>query len=189
MSEARENKGMRTLPDLLGPGLSLVFVGLNPSEYSAREGHYFANPRNRFWTAFNRSHLLPPALNRECAPTDDAVLLDHGIGFTDVVKRPTPQGSGLKAADYRQWAPQLRQKLLQCRPRLVCFHGLMAYKAYLQYAEREKASPELGPQPRLIGDSAVFVVPNPSPANARYSVEALTHWYNEVAAALQGQVP
>ena len=176
---------MRTLPDLLRPRLRLVFVGLNPSEYSAREGHYFANPRNRFWTAFNRSSLLPPALGRECAPSDDSLLLDHGIGFTDVVKRPTPQGSGLRAADYRRWAPVLRERLLAFQPRLVCFHGLMAYKAYLQYAEGEKQAPELGLQPWRIGASSVFVVPNPSPANARYSVEALTEWYNEVAATLQ----
>ena len=187
MTNANEMEGILTLPDLLKPGLSLVFVGLNPSEYSAREGHYFANPRNRFWTAFNRSALLPPALGRECSPSDDAALLERGIGFTDVVKRPTPQGSGLRAADYRRWAPLLREKLLQCQPRLVCFHGLMAYKAYLRYAEGEKAAPELGLQPRAIGESSVFVVPNPSPANARYSVEALTEWYDEVAAVLQGQ--
>ena len=187
MANADDMKGMRTLPDLLAPDLPLVFVGLNPSEYSAREGHYFANPRNRFWAAFNRSRLLPSALGRECAPTDDASLLEHGIGFTDVVKRPTPQGSGLKAADYRRWAPVLRDKLLRFRPRLVCFHGLMAYKAYLQYAESEKAAPELGLQPRAIGPSRVFVVPNPSPANARYSVEDLTGWYNEVALAVHQQ--
>ena len=182
MVNADKTEDIRTLPDLLGPCLDLVFVGLNPSEYSAREGHYFANPRNRFWTAFNRSALLPPALGRECAPSDAAALLEHGIGFTDVVKRPTAQGSSLRAADYRLWAPLLREKLLQCRPRMVCFHGLMAYKAYLQYAEGERAAPELGVQPRGIGESGVFVVPNPSPANARYSVEALTGWYNEVAA-------
>ena len=187
MANADETEGMQTLPDLLRPGLSLVFVGLNPSEYSAREGHYFANPRNRFWTAFNRSALLPPALGRGCVPTDDAALLDHGIGFTDVVKRPTPQGSGLKAADYRRWAPLLREKLLQCQPRLVCFHGLMAYKAYLRYAESERAAPELGFQPGSIGESGVFVVPNPSPANAKYSVEALTEWYDKAAAVLRGQ--
>ncbi len=184
MSGVKEPQELRTLPDLLAPGLALVFVGLNPSEYSTREGRYFANPRNRFWPAFNRSALLPAALGRPCAPPDDAALLDHGIGFTDVVKRPTPQGSGLKAADYRRWAPLLRGKLLQYRPRLVCFHGLMAYKAYLRYAEGEKAAPELGRQPRLVGESGVFVVPNPSPANARYSIEDLAGWYDKVAAAL-----
>ena len=185
MPEPDAPQEMHTLPDLLAPGLSLVFVGLNPSEYSAREGHYFANPRNRFWYAFNRSDLLPAALARDCIPADDSLLLEHGIGFTDVVKRPTPQGNALKAADYRRWAPELRGKLLECQPRLVCFHGLMAYKSYLRYAHGEKTSPELGMQPRPIGTSGVFVVPNPSPANARYSVDDLTGWYDEVAAALR----
>ena len=184
MNGSNNTNKMRTLPDLLAPGLSLVFVGLNPSEYSAREGHYFANPRNRFWLAFNQSALLPPALGRPCAPPDDAALLQHGIGFTDVVKRPTPQANGLKAADYRRWAPLLREKLLQCRPKLICFHGLTAYKAYLRYAEADKSAPTLGMQPRTIGESAIFVVPNPSPANARYSVADLTDWYNKLAAAL-----
>ena len=173
-----------TLPDLLAPGMALVFVGLNPSEYSAREGHYFANPRNRFWPAFNRSALLPMKIGRECVPADDSLLLEHGIGFTDVVKRPTPQGNALRAADYRQWTPALRERLLYCQPGLICFHGLMAYKAYLQYAESEKSSPELGVHPRRIGVSSVFVVPNPSPANARYSVDDLAAWYDRVAAML-----
>ena len=184
MTQPEPPEDPRTLPDLLQPGLKLVFVGLNPSEYSAREGHYFANPRNRFWPAFNRSSLLPRDFGRECAPYDDAGLMEHGIGFTDVVKRATPQGSALKAADYRRWAPALREKLLDFKPQFVCFHGLMAYKAYLQYAERERSAPELGLQLRNIGSSRVFVVPNPSPANARYSVEALTEWYNEVAETL-----
>ena len=175
----------RTLPDLLAPGLELVFVGLNPSEYSAREGHYFANPRNRFWPAFNRSALLPTALGRECTPADDSALQAHGIGFTDVVKRPTPQGNALKAADYWRWAPLLRERLLACQPGLVCFHGLMAYKAYLRYAEDDRSAPELGLQPASIGASAVFVVPNPSPANARYSVDDLAGWYDRVAGTLR----
>ena len=184
-SEPDEYGEMQTLPDLLAPGLRLVLVGLNPSEYSAREGHYFANPRNRFWVAFNRSDLLPSAMGRECSPDDDKALQEYGIGFTDVVKRPTPQGNALKSSDYRQWVPFLRERLLRCQPRLICFHGLMAYKAYLRFAEGVKASPALGLQTHRIGVSPVFVVPNPSPANARYSVEDLTTWYNEVASTLR----
>lgn len=173
------------LPDLLAPGLALLFVGLNPSAYSARTGHYFANPRNRFWPAFSRSALAPSRSGgAPWTPADDARLLDYGIGFTDVVRRATPQGSALRAADYRRWAPELRRKLLQYAPGLVCFHGLMAYKAYLRYAENRREDAGLGTQPGRIAGRPVFVTPNPSPANARYSLDDLAEWYNRLAKAL-----
>ena len=162
-----------TLTDYLEEGLAIVFVGLNPSEYSVKAGHYFANPRNRFWAALNRSGLV----DQEMAPQDDAGLLRHGIGFTDVVKRPTRQGSGLNAADFQRWAPVLKAKLLQCNPLIACFHGVTAYSAYLRHAEGIKDRAELGLQGRNIGATRVFVVPNPSPANAQYSLDDLVHWY------------
>ena len=165
-----------TLPDHLREGLDLLFVGLNPSQYSAEVGHYFANPRNRFWPAFNLSGLVA----RQVTSEDDGTLLDDGIGFTDVAKRPTPMGSGLRAADFREWAPVLKGKVLQYAPKLVCFHGFMAYKAYLQHGEGVKEKPELGLQLRSIGTSAVFVVPNPSPANAKYSLNDLAEWYGRL---------
>ncbi len=170
-----------TLPDHLREGLDLLFVGLNPSQYSAEVGHYFANPRNRFWPAFNLSGLV----DRKVGAEDDATLLEDGIGFTDVAKRPTPMGSGLRAGDFRQWAPVLKEKVLKFAPRLVCFHGLMAYKAYLQHGEGVKESPQLGLQERTIGVSKVFVVPNPSPANAKYSLSDLADWYGRVREAAQ----
>ena len=170
-----------TLPDHLREGLDLLFVGLNPSQYSAEVGHYFANPRNRFWPAFNLSGLVA----RQVTAEEDATLLDDGIGFTDVAKRPTPMGSGLRAADFREWAPVLKEKVLQYAPKLVCFHGLMAYKAYLQHGEGVKEKPELGLQARSIGASAVFVVPNPSPANAKYSLNDLAEWYGRLKEARQ----
>ena len=176
-----------TLPDLLAPGLALLFVGLNPSAYSARVGHYFANPRNRFWPAFSRSALAPARNGGGLwTPPEDARLLEYGIGFTDVVKRATPQGSALRAADYRRWAPELRRKLLRYAPGLVCFHGLMAYKAYLRYAENRQEDAQLGMQPSRIANLPVFVTPNPSPANARYSLDDLAAWYNRLAEALAG---
>ena len=168
-----------TLPDHLREGLDLLFVGLNPSQYSVEVGHYFANPRNRFWPAFNLSGLVA----REVTAEEDATLLDDGIGFTDVAKRPTPMGSGLRAADFRKWAPVLKEKVLRFAPRLVCFHGLMAYKAYLQHGEGVKGSPQLGLQERMIGASKVFVVPNPSPANAKYSLSDLAEWYGRLREA------
>jgi TDG/mug DNA glycosylase family protein len=165
-----------TLPDYLEEGLAIVFVGLNPSIYSMQEGHYFANPRNRFWSALNRSGLV----GREMSPQRDASILEFGIGFTDVVKRPTPQASGLNAADFRRWCPVLKEKLLKYQPGIVCFHGLTGYKAYLKYGEGSNSKPQLGLQDLTIGQSRVFVVPNPSPANAQYSIDDLVSWYQRL---------
>ncbi len=165
-----------TLPDYLEEGLDIVFVGLNPSVYSVEVGHYFANPRNRFWAAFNRSTLA----DREVTPEDDGSLLREGIGFTDVVKRPTRQGSGLKTADYREWSPVLRDKLIKYGPRVASFHGMMGYRAFLKHAYGVEEPLDLGLQERMIGQSSVFVVPNPSPANAKYSLDDLVGWYDRL---------
>ena len=165
-----------TLPDYLQEGLDIVFVGLNPSVYSVETGHYFANPRNRFWAAFNRSKLI----DREVTPEDDAALLRDGIGFTDVVKRPTRQGSGLKTSDYRHWSPVLKEKLIKYKPRIASFHGMMGYRAYLKHAENVDGKLDLGLQERMIGQVRVFVVPNPSPANAKYSLDDLVGWYDRL---------
>ena len=169
---------METLPDYLKPGLDIVFVGLNPSVISVQAGHYFANPRNRFWSAFNKSGLL----DEEVGPELDHTLPQYGIGLTDVVKRPTSQGSGLTAADYRQWAPVLKGKLEQFRPLVACYHGMMAYRNYLWHGEGIRlGTGTLGRQSHRIGDTRVFVTPNPSPANASYSISDLVGWYLDLA--------
>ena len=167
---------MKTLPDYLCAGLDIVFVGLNPGLYSVEVGRYFASPRNRFWRAVNRSGLLSEPLDAE----RDAELLEQGIGLTDVVKRSTKGASDLRAADFRRWSPVLREKLLRHRPRIVCFHGAVAYRSYLRHACGVNERPELGLQPRRIGESLVFLVPNPSPANAVYSLEDLVEWYRRL---------
>ncbi len=169
---------IETLPDYLRPGLDIVLIGLNPSIRSVEASHYFANPRNRFWKAVSAAGIV----GRPVGPEDDASLLAHGVGFTDVVKRPTSQASGLTAADYRRDAPALREKLLHHAPRISCFHGLTAYRAYLRYGEgiKNAGNLELGRQDLVIGASRVFVLPNPSPANARYSLDDLAAWYREL---------
>lgn len=167
---------MDTLPDYLAPGLDIVLVGINPGAYSAEVGHYFATPANRFWPAVNRSGLFPEPLTAE----DDHRVLEFGVGLTDVVKRPSSSASKLRAADYRLWAPVLRAKLERFAPSIVCFHGVTAYRGYLKYAEGVDCRPELGLQDRPIGASRVFVVPNPSPANAVYSVDDLAAWYRRL---------
>ena len=180
---------MKTLPDYLRPGLDIIFIGINPGEYSARVGHYFASPRNRFWPSVNRSGLFPV----ELGPETDMRILDYGVGFTDVVKRPSSSASKLRAADYREWAPVLKAKIERFRPLIACFHGAVGYRNYLKHAGdagggRDEAAGELGLglQPREISGSKVFLVPNPSPANARYSLNDLAGWYCQLKAYRDG---
>lgn len=102
------------------------------------------------------------------------------MGFTDVVKRPSAGGASLRAADFKRYAPELRDKLLQNRPAVAWFHGKQAYQGYLRYAEGRDPGGEWGEQPNL-GSCRVFVTPNPSPANAAYSLGDLSAWYRQLA--------
>ena len=170
------NDELQTLPDYLAPRLALVLVGINPSRYSAEVERYFANPRNRFWRAFNAAGLTPEPLSAET----DYRVLEFGIGFTDLVKRPTSGISELRPEEYRQGAAMLREKLDRYQPRIVCFNGITAFSRYLQHTEGGRQRVSLGVQDRVIGGSRVFVAPNPSPANAAFSLDALVCWYRKL---------
>lgn len=172
-----------TLPDLLAPGLRLVSIGLNPSLPSVAAGFYFANPRNRFWAALNASGLLPESL----APGPEAMrrLLDaYRIGFTDLVKRPTRGAGELRAADYRAGALALEARLAPLAPRLLWFHGRVAWGRFLHHARGASPGAEWGLQPERLAGAPVFVTPNPSPANAAFSLEQLVGHYRELAHCL-----
>lgn len=109
-----------TLPDLLRPGLDVVFVGINPGETSARSGHYYAHPGNRFWAALSASGLVPRAVG----PLDDTWLAEAcGIGFTDVVKRVVTDSTQVTRAEVREALPSFTARIVAARPRTVCFTG------------------------------------------------------------------
>lgn len=172
---------MQTLPDYLAPDLPLLSIGLNPSVNSALAGFYFATPQNRFWKALNASALVQAPL----VPGVEAmqILFERDrIGFTDVVKRPSRRGGELRAADYRDWAPVLLDKLRRHRPAIAWFHGKVAWRCFLKYGLRRDDAIRWGQQPRLLEGSRVFVSPNPSPANAAFSLDVLIDWYNRLAA-------
>jgi TDG/mug DNA glycosylase family protein len=142
-----------TLPDLLAPGLDLIFVGINPSIYSAERGQYFARPSNRFWACLNQSGLVPEPLG----PADGARLLEFGIGLTDIVKRATHDAAEVSPAEFAAGREILRQKLLDAAPSAVCFVGKLAYAHF----SGRRAFP-FGRQPEPIGRAAVFVMPSTS---------------------------
>ena len=176
MADGGTTYAMQTLQDYLRPGLDIVSIGLNPSLYSVKKGFYFARPQNRFWKALNASKLA----DQELVPGKTAMnklFREHGIGFTDVVKRPTANAAGLESADFRKWVPVLRDKLLHYRPRIAWFHGKLAYKNFLRYSTGADFDMPWGAQIMQIGESAVFVSPNPSPANAAFSHDELVGWY------------
>lgn len=188
-----ESYPFRTLPDYLTPGLRIVFIGINPGLLSVDRGHYFARSTSRFWPALARSCLSEPirqALGRETlGPEDDARLLEFGIGFTDVVKRPGPNAAELKPADYAQWAPRLLERLTRFEPRVACFHGVTAYRAFTSYALDSPREPApLGPQTRTLGATRIFLAPNPSPANAHFRLEDQVASYDALADLLESLI-
>jgi TDG/mug DNA glycosylase family protein len=174
-----------TLPDLLAPGLDVVFVGINPSLYAVARGHYFARPTNRFWPAFSRSRLSAAArigLGLDAlGPQHDAALLPFGIGFTDVVRRPTRNAAQVRPEEFRAWAPRLRLRLERCRPRLACFQGLTGFRPFHRHALGLDGSPALGPQRVGLGATHLYVVPSPSPANAHFTPADQVAWYDDLA--------
>lgn len=174
-----------TLPDYLRPGLDLVFIGINPGLYSVQRGHYFARTTSRFWPGFSASKLSAEVRRglgvKLLLPEHDRELPRFGIGFTDVVKRPTANASGLSPADFQQGAPLLLRKLRRNSPAVACFHGLTAFRPFLKLVLKVDRVPSLGEQPEIIGSTRLFVVPNPSPANAHFTLQDQTAWYDRLA--------
>ena len=177
---------MNTLPDYIDHGLAILSIGLNPSTISVEKGFYFANPRNRFWRALNASGLIP----EETVPgrkSQEKIFRQYGIGFTDVVKRHSPTGKALKASDYKKWAPGLREKIEKYKPGICWFHGKMAAQNFFKYTEHDNVAIAWGKQSFQVQHSAVFVTPNPSPANAVFSLQEITDWYKKLAVMVKSK--
>lgn len=158
-----------TLPDYLAPGLDIIFVGLNPGDYSARVGHYFARRQNGFWDALYRSGLVRERLT----PADDAHLLDYGYGLTDIVKRATPNVSAVAPEEFVRGGRALRAKVEPLAPCVVCFVGLVGYRlAFDVHAH-------MGEQVATWGRSHLFIVPSTSPLNAYYR-KKIVDWFKRL---------
>ena len=172
-----------TLPDVLGTNMRLLSVGLNPSLPSVTAGFYFANPRNRFWSALNASNLLAEPV-QPGVEAMQVLLQREAIGFTDLVKRPTRGAAELRALDYRTGAPRLCTLIEQYRPDCAWFHGKVAYSRFLRHANPSDGEIGWGKQPWCIGDTWIYVTPNPSSANAAWSLHDLVTCYNRLAECL-----
>lgn len=158
---------MSSVPDVLGPGLRVVFCGINPGRASAAAGAHFANPRNDFWRLLHGGGFTP----RLFEPHEQFGLLPLGIGLTNAARRTTRGSGELRAADFAGARERLERLAAELEPRVVAFVGKVAYQGVF----RER--PEQGLQERRLDDSALFVLPSTSPANAAVPWDERLRWF------------
>lgn len=154
----------RTIPDVVAPGLAVLFCGINPGLYSAATGHHFARPGNRFWPALHRSGFTP----RQLRPEEQKELLSHGLGITNLVARTTARADELTREELREGAAVLTALAAKYEPKFVAVVGISAYRTAFA---RPKAT--IGPQEERIAAARLWVLPNPSGLNAHYQAPAL----------------
>ncbi|MGG5798800.1 G/U mismatch-specific DNA glycosylase [Edwardsiella tarda] len=142
--------------DILAPGLRVVFCGINPGLSSAHTGYHFANPRNRFWQVIH----LAGFTERQLTPPEEAHLLDTGCGITALVQRPTVTAAELTAAELHTGGEALRAKIKHYQPQALAVLGKQAFTQ--AFGVRR---PAWGRQAQPIGESEVWVLPNPSGLN------------------------
>ena len=158
------------VPDTLGPGMRLVLCGINPGYASAAAGAAFANPRNDFWRLLHAAGLTPRLL----APEEQRRLLEHRIGLTNAARRTTRGSGDLRKADFAGAAERLDEIARAYRPGVIAFVGKAAYSGI--YRERC----ELGVQERRLDETALFVLPSTSPANAAVPWSERLRWFQEL---------
>jgi double-stranded uracil-DNA glycosylase len=167
----------RSVPDVIAPGLKVLFCGINPGLYSAAVEHHFARPGNRFWTALFRADFTDRLLD----PSDERLLLKFGWGITNIVNYATAQANELTTEELRTGALELERMILQFRPLVLAVLGIDAYRKAF---ERPGAS--LGKQVERIGDTLLWVLPNPSGINAKYQMEDLVCLFAELRRGAEG---
>jgi len=164
------------VPDVLAPGLRVVFCGINPGHVSAAAGAHFANPRNDFWRLLHAAGFTPRVLH----PDEQFGALAHGIGLTNAASRTTKGSGDLRRADFAGSAERLERMASELRPAWLAFVGKEAYRGAFG------ARPELGLQERQLHETQLFVLPSTSPANAAVPWAARKRWFQELAGRATG---
>ena len=159
------------VPDVLAPGLDVVFCGINPGRVSAAAQAHFANPRNDFWRLLHAAYFT----SRLFEPAEQFELLKEGVGVTNAAYRTTPGSGDLRRSDFAGSAERLERLAKELQPRWIAFVGKEAYRG--TFNER----PELGLQERTLGDTQLFVLPSTSPANAAVPWFDRLEWFFELS--------
>jgi TDG/mug DNA glycosylase family protein len=167
-----------SVPDLVGPGLKLLFVGINPGLWTAATQTHFAHPGNRFYPALLLAGIVDRELDRGRGMTDQdrGYLIERGIGITNLVNRATARADELSPTELVAGRTRLEAFVGSHHPVVVVIAGLTAYRVAFA---NPKASG--GEQPDVISGARVWVVPNPSGLNAHETIASLAQAYAEPA--------
>jgi TDG/mug DNA glycosylase family protein len=161
----------KTVRDVIAPNLRVLFSGINPGLYTAAVGHHFARPGNRFWPALYAGGFT----DRVLSPFDERELLKSGYGITNVVMRATVSADLLTKEEIVAGGKRLRAKVLRYRPKVLALLGMGAYRMAFN---QPKAT--VGRQEERIGDTVLWVLPNPSGLNANYQAGDLARLFREL---------
>lgn len=160
-----------SIPDVIAPGLRVLFSGINPGLYSAATGYHFARPGNRFWPALHRSGFTP----RQLRPEDQEQLLRLGLGITNVAARATARAGELTSQELRDGGKALLAKAERLRPQWLAVVGVTAYRT--AFGEPRAT---VGPQELIVGATRLWVLPNPSGLNALWTTPKLIEAFREL---------
>ena len=153
-----------TVPDVVAPGLRVLFVGINPGLYSGAVKHHFARPGNRFWPVLHAAGIT----ERQLSPFEERDLLDGGVGITNLVDRATASAAELPAQELRDGGRRLERRVRRLRPATVAVLGISAFRTALG-----RPAAGMGPQEVGLGGSRLWALPNPSGLNAHYQLPEL----------------
>lgn len=165
----------KTVPDVIAPGLKVLFCGINPGLYSGAVHHHFARPGNRFWPALHAAGFT----SRLISPFEERELLKEGYGVTNIVRRATAAASELSNEELIAGGRRLRRKVLKYKPKSLAVLGVTAYRAAFEIKQAE-----VGRQPEGIGETLVWVLPNPSGLNAHYTPKDLAKVFSKFLKSL-----
>jgi TDG/mug DNA glycosylase family protein len=166
-----------TIPDLIAPGLRVLFCGINPGLYSGATGKHFARPGNRFWRTLEAAGFT----DRLLTPWDGAAMLDAGLGITNLVRRTTATAAELAPDELRAGRIALEATARRYHPAFVAVLGVTAFRTAF-----DRPTAVVGPQDDRIGPSRAWVLPNPSGLNAHYQLPELTALFRELRDAAVG---
>jgi TDG/mug DNA glycosylase family protein len=169
-------QAVSAVPDILAPGLSCVFCGINPGRRSSEAGCHFANPRNDFWRLLADAGLTPRLLD----PSEQWSLLELGYGLTNAAYRTTKGSSDLRRGDFAGSEERLERLAADLEPGTIAFVGKSSYQGAFGLPRSE-----LGLQERTLGATTLFVLPSTSPANAAVPFDERLAWFTRLAEHLR----